>query len=149
MKKSLADKIEEYIKVLIDKSGEDQIVIQRIELAETFCCVPSQVSYVLSTRFTKKAGFLTESRKGGNGFVRIVKAEPWQDFETDLCAAEMGIHLRELLLAGQLQIDEYESLLLIVNRALSTPGFDPASFLSRFENMVALFVARNHKADSD
>ncbi len=71
MKKSLADRIEQYIKVLISRSDDKSIEIQRIELAETFACVPSQVTYVLSTRFTEKEGYVTESRRGGCGFVRI------------------------------------------------------------------------------
>lgn len=71
MKKSLADRIEQYIKVLISRSDEKSIEIQRIELAETFACVPSQVTYVISTRFTEKEGYVTESRRGGCGYVRI------------------------------------------------------------------------------
>lgn len=71
MKKSMADKIEEYIKVLIGRSENRQIEIQRSELAETFSCVPSQVTYVLSTRFTVEDGYFTESRRGGSGYVRI------------------------------------------------------------------------------
>ncbi|NLO22635.1 MAG: CtsR family transcriptional regulator [Syntrophomonadaceae bacterium] len=73
MKKSLADKIEQYLKVLIDRSEEKQIEIQRTELAETFSCVPSQVTYVISTRFQEKFGYRTESRRGGKGFVRITR----------------------------------------------------------------------------
>ncbi|MEN6461411.1 MAG: CtsR family transcriptional regulator [Syntrophomonas sp.] len=73
MKKSLADRIEQYIKVLIDRSEENQIEIQRAELAETFACVPSQVTYVLSTRFTEEEGYYTQSRRGGNGYVRITR----------------------------------------------------------------------------
>jgi transcriptional regulator CtsR len=73
MKKSLADKIEQYLKVLIDRSEEKCIEIQRSELAETFSCVPSQVTYVISTRFTEEEGFLTESRRGGKGYVRITR----------------------------------------------------------------------------
>ena len=65
MKKSLADRIEQYIKVLIDHSESNQIEIQRAELAETFNCVPSQVTYVLATRFTEREGYVTISRRGG------------------------------------------------------------------------------------
>ena len=72
MRKSLADRIEQYLKVLIEHSCENQIEIQRAELAETFCCVPSQVTYVISTRFTGQEGYITESRRGGKGYVRIV-----------------------------------------------------------------------------
>jgi transcriptional regulator CtsR len=71
MKRSLADRIEQYLKVLIERSEDKRIEIQRSELAETFCCVPSQVTYVISTRFTERAGYFTESRRGGKGFVRI------------------------------------------------------------------------------
>lgn len=76
MKKSLADRIEQYLKVLIARSDDKSIEIQRIELAETFDCVPSQVTYVISTRFTEKEGYITESRRGGCGFVRIRQSNP-------------------------------------------------------------------------
>ena len=75
MKKSLADRIEQYIKVLIDHSESNQIEIQRAELAETFNCVPSQVTYVLATRFTEREGYVTISRRGGKGYVRITHCE--------------------------------------------------------------------------
>lgn len=73
MAKSLADKIEQYIKVLLERSEHQEIEIQRAELAETFCCVPSQVTYVIATRFTREEGYYTESRRGGKGYVRITK----------------------------------------------------------------------------
>jgi transcriptional regulator CtsR len=76
MKKSLADGIEQYVKVLIARSEKQQIEIQRAELAETFGCVPSQVTYVLSTRFAKSDGYYTESRRGGMGYVRITQIKP-------------------------------------------------------------------------
>ena len=71
MKKSLADGIEQYIKVLIARSENRQIAIQRAELAETFACVPSQITYVLSTRFTRERGYYIESHRGGRGFISI------------------------------------------------------------------------------
>ncbi len=76
MKRSLTDRIEQYIKVLIARSEGRQIEIQRAELAETFDCVPSQVTYVLATRFTEKDGYYTESRRGGRGYVRITEYDP-------------------------------------------------------------------------
>lgn len=68
---SLSKKIEEYIKKLL--AEEDSIDLQRNELAEFFNCVPSQINYVLSTRFTPTQGYIIESRRGGGGFLRIVK----------------------------------------------------------------------------
>lgn len=76
MTRSLADRIEQYIKVLIARSDDRQIEIQRAELAETFDCVPSQVTYVLGTRFTEREGYFTESRRGGRGYVRITEYNP-------------------------------------------------------------------------
>jgi len=73
MKKSLADGIEQYIKALIARSDQRQIEIQRSELAETFGCAPSQVTYVLGTRFTSARGYRTESHRGGRGFIRIAE----------------------------------------------------------------------------
>jgi transcriptional regulator CtsR len=69
--KSLSDRIEQYIKALIERSEDQEVEIQRTELAETFNCVPSQITYVLGTRFTLEEGFVTESKRGGKGFVRI------------------------------------------------------------------------------
>lgn len=71
MRRSLTDQIEQYIKALIARSQDGQIEIQRIELAETFACVPSQITYVISTRFTLEQGYYSESRRGGNGYVKI------------------------------------------------------------------------------
>ncbi|KUG05396.1 transcriptional regulator ctsr [hydrocarbon metagenome] len=93
MKRSLADRIEQYIKVLIDRSAEKQIEIQRAELAETFSCVPSQVTYVIATRFQEKYGYLTESRRGGKGFVRITRFT----ISSDICTIFEGDRLFDFI----------------------------------------------------
>ncbi|MGI5920566.1 MAG: CtsR family transcriptional regulator [Syntrophomonadaceae bacterium] len=95
MKKSLADRIEQYLKVLIDRSEENQIEIQRAELAETFDCVPSQVTYVLSTRFTEEEGYYTQSRRGGKGYVRITRC--FKQEEYSLNDKQMFNWLEELI----------------------------------------------------
>ena len=71
--KNLADDIESFIirQLLLDE--EDQILVQRNELADRLSCAPSQISYVLSTRFTPERGYIVESRRGSGGFVRIVR----------------------------------------------------------------------------
>ncbi len=67
---SLSDIIETFIKQMIsDTNGA--IEIQRNELANQFNCVPSQINYVISTRFTTDRGYYVESRRGGGGHVRI------------------------------------------------------------------------------
>ncbi|ADY54660.1 transcriptional regulator [Syntrophobotulus glycolicus DSM 8271] len=71
--RNLADRIEEYIKKTIGQAQEDFIVLQRGFLAEIFSCAPSQINYVLTTRFTAEKGYLVESRRGGGGYLRIVR----------------------------------------------------------------------------
>ncbi|BCV20114.1 CtsR family transcriptional regulator [Moorella sp. Hama-1] len=71
--RTLADQIENYIKRLLNNSASGIIEVQRQELAELFTCVPSQITYVISTRFTTERGYLVESRRGGGGYVRIVR----------------------------------------------------------------------------
>ncbi|MGE5416731.1 MAG: CtsR family transcriptional regulator [Acidobacteriota bacterium] len=85
--RSLSDRIEQYIRVLIERSEQNEVEIQRVELAETFNCVPSQITYVLSTRFTPTEGYRTESRRGGKGFLRICKLE--SDFYVDTISFSM------------------------------------------------------------
>ena len=72
--KNLADAIESFIIGELLREHEDTVLVQRNELAERLSCAPSQISYVLSTRFTPERGFMVESRRGG--FVRIVRMQP-------------------------------------------------------------------------
>lgn len=67
----MSDIIEEFIKELFDE--EDSIEIQRNELAEQFNCVPSQINYVIATRFKPSQGYYVESRRGGGGHITIKK----------------------------------------------------------------------------
>lgn len=68
----MSDIIEEFIKDLFDEENE-AIEIQRNELAEHFNCVPSQINYVISTRFKPSQGYYVESRRGGGGHITIRK----------------------------------------------------------------------------
>ncbi len=68
----ISDIIEEFIKDLFDEDNE-QIEIQRNELAEQFNCVPSQINYVIATRFKPSQGYYVESKRGGGGHILIKK----------------------------------------------------------------------------
>ncbi|MCS7241546.1 MAG: CtsR family transcriptional regulator [Candidatus Caldatribacterium sp.] len=70
---SLCDTIERYIMRLIESSPDQVVTIQRGKLASEFDCAPSQINYVLATRFSVFRGFIVESRRGGSGYVRIRK----------------------------------------------------------------------------
>lgn len=84
---SLTEIIEGYINELFEASNEtaaeDRISLRRKDVAERFGCVPSQINYVLRSRFTPERGYLVESQRGGNGYIRIVRInydgpEDWQ-----------------------------------------------------------------------
>jgi transcriptional regulator of stress and heat shock response len=71
----LSDIIESFIKGLIEEAEEEELQIQRNELANYFSCAPSQINYVLTTRFTIDKGYYIESRRGGGGYIVIKKLE--------------------------------------------------------------------------
>jgi len=73
MARNLADLIEEYLESLLGGAPGGAVEVQRGELAEKFGCAPSQINYVLDTRFTYAQGYLVESRRGSGGYVRVVK----------------------------------------------------------------------------
>ena len=66
-----ADTIEEYILTRLKQNADRQIELKRTVLADEISCAPSQISYVLSTRFTADRGFVVESRRGLGGYIRI------------------------------------------------------------------------------
>lgn len=68
----LSDSIESFIKQMLTDE-EPEIELRRNELAEYFGCAPSQINYVLATRFSPDHGYMTESRRGGGGYIRIVR----------------------------------------------------------------------------
>ena len=67
----ISDIIEDFIKEMLE--DEESAVIQRNDLAEHFNCVPSQINYVISTRFTPIQGYYVESQRGGGGYIKIQK----------------------------------------------------------------------------
>ena len=68
----LSDSIESFIKTLMTQE-EPEVELKRNELAEYFGCAPSQINYVLATRFSPDHGYIIESRRGGGGYIRIVR----------------------------------------------------------------------------
>ena len=71
--RNISDVIEEYLKKILTGSGQDAVEIKRNEIAEKFQCVPSQINYVINTRFTVEKGYIVESKRGGGGYIRIIK----------------------------------------------------------------------------
>lgn len=69
---NLSDEIEKHLNELINEY-QGKIKIKRNKLADEFNCAPSQINYVLNTRFTSEKGYIVESQRGGSGFIRIIK----------------------------------------------------------------------------
>lgn len=78
--RNISDIIEQYLKEAILQSEKGIIEIQRSEMADKFQCVPSQINYVISTRFSLQKGYLVESKRGGGGFIRIKKIPIGSEF---------------------------------------------------------------------
>ena len=69
----MSDLIANQILELLEQSSEGTAEIQRNTLAETIGCVPSQINYVISSRFTPERGYIVESKRGGGGYIRITE----------------------------------------------------------------------------
>jgi len=87
-------------------ADSEQVELKRSEIAQEFNCVPSQINYVISTRFIPELGFYVESKRGGNGYIKISRINLSKvDFVQDLIykigrkmsQSVMEVYLRELL----------------------------------------------------
>ena len=74
----LADQIAKMIEEMLEASG-GSLELQRNEMAGRLGCVPSQISYVITSRFTPERGYMIESRRGGGGHIRIVRKQMHRD----------------------------------------------------------------------
>ena len=74
----LADYIAQMIEEML-KENDGILELQRNEMANRIGCVPSQISYVISSRFTPERGYMIESRRGGGGCIRIIRKELARD----------------------------------------------------------------------
>ncbi|WP_438824394.1 CtsR family transcriptional regulator [Bacillus sp. JJ1533] len=79
MMRNISDIIEQYLKSVLDTSDRAIVEIKRSEIADKFECVPSQINYVINTRFTLERGYLVESKRGGGGYIRIMRVKSNDD----------------------------------------------------------------------
>lgn len=70
-RRSVVDEITSYLQE--ELTHHDVITLNRQDIATRFHCVPSQINYVMNTRFTKEKGYIVESKRGGSGYIRIQK----------------------------------------------------------------------------
>lgn len=118
---NLADYIEKFILLQLSGKQDHSVVLNRNDLAVELDCAPSQISYVINTRFTVTRGFSVESRRGSGGFIRIAKTPLAQDaFESvvsrmaDQTAAGVADLVEELQGRGMMTRREAAMLLQFV-----------------------------------
>src|SRR6056297_302868 len=78
-----SEEIEEFLKDMLKQTGNNMIEIQRNILAQQFDCAPSQITYVLTTRFKDNKGYIVESRRGGGGSIKIFELKMKGDKQID------------------------------------------------------------------
>ena len=129
----LADSIAKMIEEMLDE-GHGILELQRNEMATRLGCVPSQISYVISSRFTPERGYVIESRRGGGGCIRITRKQMGRNeyLMHFFCAIgdsidekEAVAYLKNLLGAGLLQEREYRIACAAVSGA-ALAGLPPA-----------------------
>ena len=138
----ISDVIENFIKEMLTE--DSSAIIQRNDLAEHFNCVPSQINYVISTRFIPELGFYVESKRGGNGYIKISRINlSKSDYVKDLIyniggkmsQSVMEVYLRELLRYNV--IDDKNSS--IISAALSEKSLNQVEKLKRDQVRADMF----------
>ena len=106
---NMSDLIENYLKNVLHKN--ETVEIRRSEIADQFNCVPPQINYVINTRFTIQQGYVVESKRGGGGYIRIMKVNLVDEMDilnalSDLVPEELsareGNHLLQNLYENEL-----------------------------------------------
>jgi transcriptional regulator CtsR len=127
----ISDLIEVFIKELLEDTNNRVVEIQRNELASYFQCAPSQINYVLTTRFTLDKGYFIESRRGGGGYIKISKVDMDKHRYFKIFVDEIGNAVSKMkatfiirILKEKELITDRESLIIaaaISDRSISTP----------------------------
>ncbi len=131
---NLSDIIEDFIKELIEANNFRAVEIQRNFLAQQFDCSPSQINYVLTTRFNNTKGYIVESRRGGGGYIRILRVQSSIDELQEILNENIGDSItlnksfdvlnalaeREIITGRELKIMQS----ILSDRALSNASYD-------------------------
>ena len=125
----ISDLIASFLQESLDEAEDGVLEVQRSDLAQRFNCVPIQINYVMSTRFSPERGYIVESRRGGNGYIRITRVrvdrqtllmQVINSLGTQVDLASAKAILSNLVQAGALSEDAGRSLLAAIgDRALA------------------------------
>ena len=98
----ISDKIEAFILELLKQEEEDWLKIQRNELAQIFGCVPSQINYVISTRFNDRNGYIVQSKRGGGGCIMLRRADNLRELPESISLTQCNSIIKEMCLRKDL-----------------------------------------------
>ena len=113
----ISDKIEAFILELMKRENDEYLKIQRNELAEVFGCVPSQINYVISTRFSPERGYVVLSRRGGGGCVMIRRADSGSDVGNEMTEREAYSIVKNLYTNSKITMREAKMMQTAVSDA--------------------------------
>ncbi|MBR6726415.1 MAG: CtsR family transcriptional regulator [Clostridia bacterium] len=141
----ISDAIAKMIEEMLDESG-GELELKRNDFATKMGCVPSQINYVITSRFTPERGYITESRRGGGGYIRIVKKQMHKneylmhffyaigDYIDEI---EASAYLKNLLGKGIIDEREYK----IISAALSPSALSALDVRAR--NVIRADIMRH------
>lgn len=141
---SLTKIIEEYISQLLEENDDGVVSLRRKDLAERFGCVPSQINYVLRSRFAPENGFLVESQRGGHGYIRVMQ------LTFDTCDEKI-VHLSELVGNSMTEQEARKLLVNLQNREVISPRerlIIEVALRHQEENGKTLFDLSPYRRDS-
>ena len=113
----ISDIIAQFINDMIEDEKNKEVIIQRNELADKFNCAPSQINYVLTTRFNSEKGYMIESRRGGGGYI-IIKRMEYTNKEKQLEAINKAIGYSLTYSSALLLLEHLYETKLITKREL-------------------------------
>lgn len=140
---SLTHIIEKHIVHLLEETGNGSVLLRRKDLAERFGCVPSQINYVLRSRFAPENGFLVESQRGGHGYIRIIQLS----FRN---CDEAILHYEDLVGFSITEQEARKLLVSLQNRAVISPRerlLIEVSLRDQEENGRTLFDVSPYRRD--
>jgi len=151
---NLTDLIEQYLFGLL--AQQRMIELQRRELAKMFRCAPSQINYVLETRFTLERGYLIESKRGGGGYIRISQVR-WETLDNlanlvenlipeQLEADQAKKLLDNLVFKGFFSLETAQNALIIMEKDFNRLPIEQAAFL-RAKFLKALLLMNRIKTE--
>jgi transcriptional regulator of stress and heat shock response len=139
---NLADYIEKFILLRLSGQKDNSVVVNRNDLAQELDCAPSQISYVVNTRFTVTRGFVVESRRGSGGFIRIARTTmDHMVFETavnKIVADQTGMEVDSLVdeLRGSGLMTQREAAMLMQFLQMMQERMEPEE---RIQSLRAIF----------